>query len=95
MGMSVLTLPQDGWIVCACSFPWRELAIWAMLRWRANADGFMAGLNATVREDGVWRIRKKDEVPAIEVFKVEESGCGDILSKEFIDWRCRPEQAME
>ncbi|KAL8761411.1 MAG: hypothetical protein Q9184_002470 [Pyrenodesmia sp. 2 TL-2023] len=53
-------------------------------------------LNDTVREDGgVWRIRKEDKVPAIEVFKVEESGCGDILSKEFIDWRCRPEQTME
>ena len=24
----------------------------------------------------------------IEVFKIEESGHGDILSKEFIEWRC-------
>ena len=24
----------------------------------------------------------------IEVFKIEESGHGDILSREFIEWRC-------
>ena len=24
----------------------------------------------------------------IEVFKIEESGHGDILSREFIGWRC-------
>ncbi|KAI4207351.1 MAG: hypothetical protein LQ346_000600 [Caloplaca aetnensis] len=51
--------------------------------------GWLDWLNGTIKEDGgVWRIRKRGKVPVIEVFKVEESGCGDILSNEFIKWRC-------
>jgi RAT1-interacting protein len=39
--------------------------------------------------DGVWRIRRKERAPIIEVFKVEETGHGDILSNEFINWRIK------
>ncbi|KAL8720728.1 MAG: hypothetical protein Q9225_002462 [Loekoesia sp. 1 TL-2023] len=39
--------------------------------------GFLEWLSATITEDGgMWRIRKREKVPVIEVFKVEESGYG-------------------
>lgn len=38
-------------------------------------------------DGGVWKIRRVDRSPVIEVFKVEESGYGDILSREFVEWR--------
>ncbi|KAI4127831.1 MAG: hypothetical protein LQ338_003011 [Usnochroma carphineum] len=58
--------------------------------------GWLEWLNATFTEDGgVWRIRKREKMPVIEVFKVEERGYGDILSKEFVEWRCQPEQVIE
>lgn len=40
-----------------------------------------------IRSDGVWRIRKRERVPKIEVIKVEESGHGDIISEAFLQWR--------
>ena len=39
--------------------------------------------------DGVWRIRRKERSSAIEVFKVEDAGHGEILSDEFINWRIK------
>ena len=45
------------------------------------------GLKQTITTHGVWRIRKKERSPVIEVFKVEETGYGDILSSEFVEWR--------
>ncbi|KAL9015354.1 MAG: hypothetical protein Q9173_000035 [Seirophora scorigena] len=54
---------------------------------------FLEWLTTTITEDGgVWRIRRMNQAPVIEVFKVAESGYGDILLKEFIEWRCRPSQ---
>ena len=49
------------------------------------------GLKTTITQDGTWRIRKAEKSPVIEVFKVEESGHGDILSSEFTDWRAKME----
>ncbi len=46
-----------------------------------------SGLKQTITTSGVWRIRRKERSPVIEVFKDEESGYGDILSAEFIEWR--------
>jgi hypothetical protein len=40
-----------------------------------------------IAEDGVWRIRKREKVPKLEVCKLEESGHGDILSENFVRWR--------
>jgi hypothetical protein len=40
-----------------------------------------------ITEDGVWRIRKREKVPKLEVYKLEESGHGDILSENFVHWR--------
>ncbi|KAL8700190.1 MAG: hypothetical protein Q9201_005586 [Fulgogasparrea decipioides] len=55
--------------------------------------GYLEWLKNTIANDGgVWRIRKREKAPAIEVFKVEDSGYGDILSRKFVDWRSGPEQ---
>ncbi|KAL8964390.1 MAG: hypothetical protein Q9197_006942, partial [Variospora fuerteventurae] len=54
-------------------------------------DWKMTGLTTTITDDGgVWRIRMRNQAPVVEVFKVAERGYGDILSKEFIEWRSRP-----
>jgi hypothetical protein len=37
--------------------------------------------------DGVWRIRKRERDPKVEVYKLEQSGHGDILSENFVSWR--------
>ncbi|KAL8746822.1 MAG: hypothetical protein Q9190_001227 [Brigantiaea leucoxantha] len=50
---------------------------------------FLEWLRVTITSPGVWRIRKREKVPFIEVFKCEESGYGDILSEEFVEWRQR------
>lgn len=49
------------------------------------------GLKQCISGDGVWRIRRKERSTTIELFKVEESGHGDILSDEFKEWRSRLE----
>lgn len=49
----------------------------------------MPVLKATVTGDGVWRIRRKERAPVIEVFKLEDTGHGDILSDEFVNWRIK------
>lgn len=48
---------------------------------------FLEWLKSTITGDGTWRIRKREKVPVLEVFKVEESGTGDILSQAFLNWR--------
>lgn len=53
------------------------------------ASALLDFIKATITEDGVWRIRRKERSPIIEVFKVEETGHGDILSDEFINWRIK------
>ena len=49
----------------------------------------MIGLKATITEGGVWRIRRRERSPVIEVFKQEESGYGDILLPAFVEWRTK------
>ncbi|KAJ5127548.1 hypothetical protein N7448_008327 [Penicillium atrosanguineum] len=51
------------------------------------AAAFFEWLKQTIQEDGTWRIRKQEKSPVIEVFKVEDSGHGDILSSAFTTWR--------
>ncbi|KZF21301.1 rai1 protein [Xylona heveae TC161] len=48
---------------------------------------FLEWLKQTIQSDGVWRIRRKEKSPVIEVFKLEDSGYGSILSPEFVQWR--------
>ena len=49
----------------------------------------MVGLKGTITEGGVWRIRRRERSPVIEVFKQEESGYGDILLPAFVEWRTK------
>ncbi|KIX09102.1 uncharacterized protein Z518_00180 [Rhinocladiella mackenziei CBS 650.93] len=51
------------------------------------ASSFLEWLKGVITDDGVWRIRKREGLPGIEVFKVEETGHGDILSPAFLEWR--------
>ena len=51
-----------------------------------NAD-LSLGLKETITSEGVWRIRKREKIPLLEVIKHEESGTGDILSSTFLQWR--------
>lgn len=60
---------------------------------------FLDWLKKTMAEegdgDGVWRIRRRERSPVIEIFRVEGEeegmevvvGTGGILSREFVDWR--------
>lgn len=58
-----------------------------------NGSTNSLGLKSTISQDGTWRIRKAEKSPVIEVFQVEESGHGDILSSEFTDWRSKMAQS--
>jgi RAT1-interacting protein len=53
----------------------------------AFTSAFLQWLKQTVVTEGVWRIRKRANNPVIEVYKVEETGHGDILSQAFVAWR--------
>ncbi|KAA8643198.1 hypothetical protein EYZ11_012540 [Aspergillus tanneri] len=44
-------------------------------------------LRITIHEEGVWRIRKPEKSSIIEVFKMVDSGTGDIISPSFSAWR--------
>lgn len=39
------------------------------------------------KEGGTYKIRRWQRSNVVEVFKVEEAGFGDILSREFVAWR--------
>lgn len=47
----------------------------------------ISDLKSTITTEGVWRIRRQERSPIIEIFKIEDAGHGDILSQEFLDWR--------
>lgn len=60
--------------------------------WDANtcvrfAGAFLDFLKATITEDGVWRIRREAKSNAIEVSKVIDAGTGEVLKREFVEWR--------
>lgn len=44
---------------------------------------------ATIADEGVWRISRKPQSQTIEVYQLEETGHGDILSEEFKNWRIK------
>ncbi|KAF4972297.1 hypothetical protein FZEAL_9624 [Fusarium zealandicum] len=55
----------------------------------AFLESVAAGLTQNINDEGVWRIQRQPQSPTIELFKVEETGHGDILSDEFKDWRIK------
>ncbi|KEY69881.1 hypothetical protein S7711_06437 [Stachybotrys chartarum IBT 7711] len=63
-------------------------------KWNADicvnfAASFLEWLATTINDEGVWRISRQPRSPTIEVYKVEETGHGDIISQEFKDWRIK------
>ncbi|KAK7416566.1 decapping endonuclease targeting mRNA [Neonectria magnoliae] len=63
-------------------------------KWNADmcvnfAAVFLEWLTKTVNDEGVWRITRQPQSSTIDVFKVEETGHGNILSDEFKDWRIK------
>ncbi|KAL4776196.1 RAI1 like PD-XK nuclease-domain-containing protein [Aspergillus nidulans var. acristatus] len=51
------------------------------------AATFLEWLKSVIKEGGTWRLRKVEKSSVIEVYQVEESGTGDILSQAFLSWR--------
>lgn len=66
--------------------PFCEVVSWITVE--ANTRVFI-GLTKTINDEGVWRIARRQQSATIEVYKVEETGHGDILSDEFKDWRIK------
>lgn len=50
---------------------------------------FLDWIKQTIADEGVWRIRRAERSSTIEVFRVEETGHGNVLSDEFINWRIK------
>ena len=44
-------------------------------------------LKRTITKDGVWKMRRTERASTIELWKVEETGYGEVLSRDFVDWR--------
>ncbi|KAF2669216.1 rai1 protein [Microthyrium microscopicum] len=44
-------------------------------------------LKKSITSEGVWRISRKKGDPNISVYKIEETGTGQILRDDFIEWR--------
>ncbi|KAJ4502774.1 decapping endonuclease targeting mRNA [Exophiala dermatitidis] len=59
------------------------------------ASSFLEWLKTIITSDGVWRIRKREKSPRVEVFKVEQTGHGDILSPAFVEWRTKGLQEQQ
>ena len=51
------------------------------------AASFLEWIKSVVAGDGVWRLRKIEKLSRLELFKVEETGHGSILSESFLKWR--------
>jgi hypothetical protein len=52
---------------------------------RKWADG--ADLKAIMTSPGVWRIRRSERSPIIELTKVADHGTGNVISENFLKWR--------
>lgn len=59
------------------------------MQWYADD---IEGLKSTIVGGGVWRIRKREKATVIEVFRIEESEQGNILSHDFFTWRSKSGQ---
>ncbi|KAK0739844.1 RAI1 like PD-XK nuclease-domain-containing protein [Apiosordaria backusii] len=54
-----------------------------------NSQGIQQTIRADPQQTGVWRIRLQKRPKAIELFKVEETGHGKIVTEEFVNWRTK------
>lgn len=48
---------------------------------------YHSGLKRVVNSEGIWKIQKAAKSGQIEVFKTHETGHGNILTPEFVEWR--------
>ncbi|KAK4204314.1 RAI1 like PD-XK nuclease-domain-containing protein [Triangularia verruculosa] len=51
-------------------------------------------IKADPQQSGVWRIRFRKQTNNVELFKVEETGHGRILTEEFVKWRTLRAQSL-
>lgn len=42
-----------------------------------------------IKDEGVWRIARREHSPFIDLYKVEATGHGNILPEEFKNWRIK------
>lgn len=52
-------------------------------------------IRSTMDDDGVWRIRRRARSSVIEMFKIEETGHGRVLTDDFINWRIKLSLGVE
>lgn len=48
---------------------------------------FLDFLRQTIVGRGVWKIRRRQGSPIVEVFRIQDTGHGEIVSQEFVEWR--------
>lgn len=57
------------------------------------AAGVLSFLKKVITGEGVWRIKLEKKGDSIQVWRVEDSGTGGIISQEFLDWRNRDKKS--
>ncbi|VBB76221.1 Putative Protein RAI1 [Podospora comata] len=68
-------------------WPWMP---WVCVNFASEIlDWIQQVIKADPQQSGVWRIRFDAKSKAVELFKVEETGHGRILTDEFVNWRTR------
>ncbi|KAK4127754.1 RAI1-domain-containing protein [Parathielavia appendiculata] len=91
---------QDGILTSVQEFQTMSLPYEVQRRGMAKWDGnvcikfatlFLDWLRLNIKDEGVWRIRRRKGAKDIEVFRVEEVGHGRIITDEFMDWRIKLE----
>ncbi|PFH58872.1 hypothetical protein XA68_13096 [Ophiocordyceps unilateralis] len=63
-------------------------------KWNADmcvnfAAAFLEWLMTVINDEGVWRIARRPHTPFIEVYRVEATGHGNIISEDFKNWRIK------
>ncbi|KAM4056204.1 RAI1 like PD-(D/E)XK nuclease domain-containing protein [Hirsutella rhossiliensis] len=63
-------------------------------RWNADmcvnfASAFLEWLSKMIKDEGVWRIARRQHSSVIELYRVEATGHGNILPEEFKNWRIK------
>ncbi|KAI9711964.1 MAG: decapping endonuclease targeting mRNA [Chrysothrix sp. TS-e1954] len=44
-------------------------------------------LQQHINGEGIWKIKRNDKSNTVDIWRVEQTGTGDILSREFLSWR--------
>jgi hypothetical protein len=77
-----------GMVICASTLPLHSWSVRNLYLPNYNEGAnVLAVLKKTITSEGVWKIRRVERSPVIEVVKVEASGTGGILTEDFLEWR--------